>query len=229
MGLQTSDANIISTGFQDIDKLFISEGLLPGSIISMRSDPTSSAQEFLLMMLSGSAEHEKSLYITSSKTESTIERQLHRLEVMKSDDIIVEELFNDPKYTDMAEQIRSNSSDVNLIIVDKLNDFEYKNSSETEIYQELKQIAIDFGCVIVLNHILSSPHNTSEIENLQLTQNSDYLFSFTKQYTQDKILEKFWIERIPVNSEFKDVHSDIRMVQIDNSENKLTLDTGGTI
>lgn len=224
---QKRNTNTVSTGFQDIDKLFVDEGLYPGSTVLLRSDPTSSSQEFLLMMVAGNIDRSTSTYISTAKREPTIKEDLGELEVLADEDVdIVEAHYME--FTDIID-LMSETTETGLFIIDKINDVVFGDVSETEILQQLNEVAVENDCVILMNDVVEQPHNVSDVDYPQLTYNADYLFSFTKQYTQDKAMEKFWLERVPVGAEFKDTHSDVRMIQINNSEDKLTLDTGGTI
>lgn len=227
---QKLEDRYVSTGFKDIDKLFQLDGLRSGTVGLLRSQAGAAAQEFLLMMLSGNIENKQPCkYISTFKSASEIRRDAENLGLKKPDKDHVVEMFGSTMFTDSIDNISNINKDVELVIIDHINDLPNENQPRRKSMKELKQIAREKDCVIFMNYVDPDPQSPAVEEYMQFVKNSDYLFSLTKQYTDDNIRQKLWLERLPIGAELSETHKDMRMIEINIADNKLTLDTGGSI
>jgi hypothetical protein len=219
----------VSTGFKDIDKLFELDGLRSGTLGLLRSQAGSSAQEFLLMMLSGNISNKQtSIYLSTFKSATQIRRDIENLGLPKPNEEHVVEMF-ESDFSDCINEITNMTDDVEIVIVDHINDLPMESKPKRKFMKELKGLADAKDCVVIMNYVDPDPHAPVGSEYMQVVKNTDYLFSLTKQYTDDNIRQKLWIEQLPLGEELSETHKDMRMIEMNIAENKLTLDTGGSI
>lgn len=217
----------IRTGFNDLDSIFELGGIEPGSIVLLKSVPNSNAFNFLLSVTQENLE--KTEFVTSAHSPRKITDSLEILGCVRSEIPEPHTITPNSGCEDLCETIAEfDLEEQSVVIVDNIEMF---NNSTTECISEtlqlIREITEQTDSIFILHDLNSSTTGLSDYLTVEYT--SDYLFSITKELTDEGIFQNIWIERLPIGQSIKESKKSTRIVKVDDTLKRISTNAGGRI
>lgn len=217
----------IKTGFNDLDSIFELGGIEPGSIVLVKSVPNSNAFNFLLSVTQENLDRTE--FVTSAHSPRKITDCLEIMGSVRSKIPEARRIMPSSGCEDLCETITEfDLAEQSVVIVDNIEMF---NNSTTECITEtlqlIREITEQTDSIFILHDLTPTTIGLSDYPMVEYT--SDYLFSITKELTDEGIFQNIWIERLPIGQSIKESKKSTRIVKVDDTLKRISTNAGGRI
>lgn len=223
---QIQERLAIPTGFESFDGLLTTGGIPLTSVCTLRSDPRSSAYQFLLHLARDTPN--EAYFVSLGRRKKTIKRSAEQTNAnIPSSNII--SLSDQPTNQNLIQTISDQPVERNdIVIIDPINLLTDDDAqSYTDLYQTLNQLAVEKNAVVVCHYYTESDEQS--VFAPIADYHSDLLLSLSRSYKQSDVSQELWIDRLPAGMGIKESQQDTRFATVEDSRPRLSLKTGGRI
>jgi archaellum biogenesis ATPase FlaH len=185
------DTNAIKTGMKNLDAKFQREGLLEGSVVSIKGKPTSLSDIVAYNFLNG----RKTIYATFGESTKTTHQAMKRAGGIGDSELTTLEFSTSTSPEAFSNRIRQQEKTEKMtILVDPINHLEQSSSEAelTEALNVLKKIAEKTNSLCVLRVVETGTNPANRW--LTLTS-SDTVFSVLHETSRESVDDGFAIEK----------------------------------
>lgn len=225
---QENTTDVLSLGFNDVDRLFADDGFPYGSVGLVKSDKVAETFSIFLSLIEANAADVS--YFTNQKSRWYIVEELSKRGVQENDVKQIKEMHDCNSCDKLVEKIQEqNIGKQELVIIDSVEDFESNNDIDfDEMLRELKRFGYENNTTILVHYMMDDVID-GHIEHSSMEYIADFSMSISTELASHGVVKTWWFEKTPRGVRFIDEAENNQSYRIEEKTGLISINTGGAI